>query len=234
VSANPAAAAEPPRLDHLVVAAATLEQGVRWCEGVLGVTPGPGGRHALMGTHNRLLRLEGRGFPGAYLEIIAIDPQAAPPGRARWFGLDARPASAAPALVHWVMRCDDVERRRAALRALGSDPGVPVAAGRATPGGELRWRITLRDDGVPQASGALPSLIQWDGPHPTAAMGAGGVALESLAIGPLPRDVRACLAVPGLGDTPGAGLRATLLTPRGRIVLDSAGPGAGTGRGAQP
>jgi hypothetical protein len=124
------------------------------------------------------------------------------------------------------------ERRSGALRALGADPGSPVAAGRATPGGELRWRITLRDDGVPQACGALPSLIQWDGPHPTTAMDAGGVALESLAVGPLPRDVRACLAVPGLGDAPLAGLRATLLTARGRIVLDSAG--AGTGRGAQP
>lgn len=215
------AGGEPPRLDHLVVAAATLEQGVRWCEGVFGVTPGPGGRHALMGTHNRLLRLEGDRFPGAYLEIIAIDPQAPPPGRTRWFGLDARVASAAPALVHWIMRCDDIERRSAALRAMGADPGTPVAASRATSGAELRWRITLRDDGMPQAWGALPSLIQWDGPHPTSAMAPGGVALESLAVGPLPREVRACLAVPGLGDTPGAGLRATLCTPRGRIVLDS-------------
>jgi hypothetical protein len=37
-----------------VVVAASLEQGVQWCERVLGITPGPGGEHALMGTHNRL------------------------------------------------------------------------------------------------------------------------------------------------------------------------------------
>jgi hypothetical protein len=44
-------------VDHLVVAADSLEQGVKWCEETLGVTPGPGGQHPLMGTHNRLLRV---------------------------------------------------------------------------------------------------------------------------------------------------------------------------------
>ncbi|MEO7742546.1 MAG: VOC family protein [Usitatibacter sp.] len=47
-------------LDHLVIAAATLEEGVRYVEAQLGVTMGPGGKHATMGTHNRLLSL-GRG-----------------------------------------------------------------------------------------------------------------------------------------------------------------------------
>jgi hypothetical protein len=44
-------------VDHLVIAAASLEEGVAWCEATLGVTPGPGGEHPLMGTHNRLLRI---------------------------------------------------------------------------------------------------------------------------------------------------------------------------------
>ncbi len=68
-------------IDHLVVGAQTLEQGVAWCEATLGVTPGPGGRHPLMGTHNRLLRIGAPQFPRAYLEIIAVDPEAPPPGR---------------------------------------------------------------------------------------------------------------------------------------------------------
>ena len=76
------------RLDHLVVAAASLEQGAAWCEATLGVVPGPGGVHATMGTHNRLLRIATEAFPDAYLEIIAIDPAAPAPGRPRWFGLD--------------------------------------------------------------------------------------------------------------------------------------------------
>jgi hypothetical protein len=210
-----------PALDHLVVAASSLEQGVRWCEGVLGVSPGSGGRHPLMGTHNRLLKFAPGHFAAAYLEIIAIDPEAPPPARPRWFGLDERARGAAPALVHWVMRCDDVDARAEALRGLGWDPGVPTAASRATPNGELRWRITLREDGQPQAAGALPALIGWQGPHPTATMPASGLALQSLSIGPLPPAVRARLDVPGLGDGARRGLQAVLLTPRGPIVLES-------------
>ena len=37
-----------------------------------------------MGTHNRVLGMAG----GMYLEVIAIDPDAAAPERPRWFGLD--------------------------------------------------------------------------------------------------------------------------------------------------
>ena len=37
-----------------------------------------------MGTHNRLLGLG----TNVYLEVIAIDTEAAPPARPRWFSLD--------------------------------------------------------------------------------------------------------------------------------------------------
>lgn len=65
-------------VDHLVVAAAGLDAGAAWLEAHLGAPLAPGGRHAAMGTHNRLLRLG----PRLYLELIAIDPDAARPGRA--------------------------------------------------------------------------------------------------------------------------------------------------------
>ena len=75
-------------VDHLVVAADTLDHGVQWCEATLGVTPGAGGEHALMGTHNRVLRIATSQYPRAYLEIIAINSAAKHPRRKRWFDLD--------------------------------------------------------------------------------------------------------------------------------------------------
>ena len=50
-------------LDHLVVACRSLDAGRAWCEATLGVVPLPGGRHALMGTHNLLLSLSSDRYP---------------------------------------------------------------------------------------------------------------------------------------------------------------------------
>jgi hypothetical protein len=130
------------RFDHLVIAARTLPEGAAWLESHLGVPLSGGGRHEGMGTHNRLLSLG----PGRYLELIAIDPDASPPGRARWFDLDA-PAmqlrlARGPALVTWAVRADDIEGALAATAA-GRPDILPMSRG------AYRWRI-----GVP-ASGAL-------------------------------------------------------------------------------
>ena len=67
------------RVDHLVVVAAALAEGVDWCERTLGVTPGPGGEHPLMGTHNRIFNISSPRHPRAYLEIIAINSGATRP-----------------------------------------------------------------------------------------------------------------------------------------------------------
>jgi hypothetical protein len=73
-------------LDHLVLAAHSLTQGVEYIREKLGVEPQGGGQHASQGTHNRLLRLD----RGCYLEIISIDPDGNRPGHPRWFDLDSR------------------------------------------------------------------------------------------------------------------------------------------------
>ncbi len=218
------------QVDHLVVAAATLAQGVAWCEATLGVTPGPGGRHALMGTHNRLLSLASEAFPLAYLEIIAIDPDA-PPGRARWFGLDEPALRArvevAPRLLHLVARTDALDAQRAAqvaAGAVGDDaPGVAIAASRDTPAGRLQWRILVRDDGRLAFGGALPTLIQWQGTHPADAMPPSGLTLRALVLGGLSRPLYAALDLAGasLQPAPRPALSVTLGTPRGEVVLSS-------------
>ena len=156
--------------DHLVVAARTVEEGAAWVESKLGVAPVPGGKHPVMGTHNRLLFIG----PGNFLEVLAIDPDAPAPGRPRWFDLDD-PAMAArlarsPALIHWVERTTDID---AALR----DYPQPVEV-LSLARGDYRWRIGVPKDGRRPAGGALPTLIQWEGKlHPADALPDSGVRL---------------------------------------------------------
>jgi len=220
-------------IDHLVVAARTLDEGVAWCEATLGVTPGPGGAHPLFGTHNRLLKLDGSGPPAAYLEIIAIDPKASPTRAAhqrRWFDLDdpamhARLAQHGPQLVHWVASVPDIGAAVAALQAIGIPRGPVVSASRQTPEGLLQWHISVRDDGQRLFNGALPTLIQWVGTHPTRHMPDSGVSLRQLRLRHAgAAGLRAALQVlrlEGLTVSDGpAGLTAELDTPaQGRVAL---------------
>ena len=210
-------------VDHLVVAAASLADGVAWCEATLGVTPGPGGQHPLMGTHNRLLKITTEAYPNAYLEIIAIDPEAPPPGRKRWFGIDTLDLSAGPRLVHWVGRSPMLDMHRWGLITVGHQPGDPLDASRETPAGTLSWQILVRADGALEAGGALPTLIQWRGSHATETMPDSGVTLQSLAvngIGPRARDVLRLRGVTVAAEDAPA-LRAVLRTPKGDITLES-------------
>ena len=221
--AAPTAAVE---IDHLVVAAHNLAQGLAWCEATLGVLPGAGGKHAFMGTHNRLLAIGSAAFPSTYLEIIAVDPGAPAPARPRWFGLDDRrlhqSLQHAPRLLHAVARAPDINRLRDRLVALGLDPGEALAAERDTPLGRLAWRILVRADGGIACGGALPTLIEWQGRHPSQAMAPSRVALRSVELGGLPRPVTDLLLLQGVTVVPsGPALRVMLDTPRGLVSLNT-------------
>jgi hypothetical protein len=220
-------------LDHLVVAAASLEQGVAWCASVLGVVPGPGGAHALFGTHNRLLRLDGA--TDAYLEIIAIDPAATPrraPPLRRWFDLDDADLQASllrhgPQLVHWVARTGEIGAAVERLAGQGWERGPVLEASRPTPQGVLSWRITVRDDGRRLADGALPTLIQWGDRHPARDLPPSGLSIRGLRGGGVHGPaVHGALEALGMGppwqldpDPRSAALVALLDTPRGPVVL---------------
>ena len=73
------------------------------------------------------------------------------------------------------MRSTQIERDRQDLIDAGWAPGELLRAAR----GPLSWQIVVRPDGRLEAGGALPTLIQWDGPHPTETMPATGLALRS-------------------------------------------------------
>ena len=208
------------RFDHVVIAARALEEGVDWVERRLGVTAGPGGRHDVMGTHNRLVALG----PGRFLEVLAIDPDAAPPLQPRWFELDT-PAMKArrargPALITWAARTDDLEGAIAAT--LQRRPEV-LALSR----GAFRWKIGVPADGSLELSGVSPTLLQWFTQHPTEVIPDSGCRLEALvlhhpeATAMVHRLRYAGLAAedPVQASHEGVGLEARIRTPRGLVEI---------------
>lgn len=223
-------------IDHLVIAAASLDAGVQWCEHTLGVTPGPGGQHPLMGTHNRLLNIASPAYPSTYLEIIAIDSgadQTINTGARRWFDLNCADlqrilAADGPRLIHFVASTSSATQGVQALESLGLDRGPLIKASRTTPTGLLAWHITVRDDGQRLMNGTLPTLIEWAGVHPTQAMAASGLTLQSLRAShpeaDLLRSAYRAIGLTSVGVSQGtANLIATLNTPRGVVTLESQG-----------
>ncbi len=230
-------------IDHLVIVAADLAQGVTWCEATLGITPAPGGEHKLFGTHNRLFKIATPAHPMAYCEIIAINPKAAPqmvPPSKRWFDMDNVALQAAvaiePRLVHFVVNTPDVRAACAALEVCDIDRGPARLATRHTNKGLLQWQITVREDGQRLFNGMLPTLIQWGQPgdaeplrlHPRNSLPRSRVTLQNITCThPQAAELKAAYAAIGLqGIAIHAGpanLTATLQTPKGVVTLESRG-----------
>lgn len=231
------------QIDHLVIVAKTLEQGVAWCEATLGITPAAGGEHAQFGTHNRLFKIATPAHPLAYLEIIAIDPnakKALSPDVKRWFDMDDAALKAAvakePRLAHFVVNTPNIQAGRTALKALDIDRGPAVQASRHSRKGILQWQITVRPDGQRLFDGTLPTLIQWGKPdaaeplrlHPRNSLPRSGVSLQSVVVThPTATKLQAAYAAIGLTgvtlETGPANLRVTLKTPKGLVTLNSQG-----------
>lgn len=196
-------------IDHLVIVATDLDAGAAAVEKSLGVAPGPGGRHPLMGTHNRLLSLG----ESAYLEVIAIDPDAAPPGRARWFGLDD--FDGPPMLAHWVLRVGDL------TAALGEAPiGMGEVIGFTRD--DLEWSMAVPRDGVLPGEGLIPALLQWNGATAAGRLPDSGCCLKRLVlchpeIDGIARDWPALADVAGVDMEAGREprLEAVIVTPMG-------------------
>ena len=210
-------------LDHIVVAADSLKQGVDYVRSCLGIEIPKGGFHRTMGTHNHLMQLGN----DAYLEVIAIDPEAKVPTRPRWFGLDDSLLRAAikqgPRLITWVMNTADI---RQLADSAGFDIGTPTALSRD----QLKWEIGLTDDGRLLAGGMLPYCIQWhSAPHPSRDMPDFDCLLQNLTIyHNRPRWITERLDAMGaahlvdveaIADSETAYLSASIDTPTGTVIL---------------
>lgn len=222
-------------LDHLVVAAARLGEGIDYVESLLGVRVPLGGKHPIMNTHNAVMQLG----PGQYLEIIAVDPEAGAAERPRWFALDTpqmrqRLEQEGAFLATWVIRSSDLAKTAA-------HSTVPLGEIHTMTRGTLSWKIALRPDGSMRWGGLFPNVIEWPaGPHPAERMQDLGVRLEGIVLRTgAPTRLAADLAAIGAdrlvaikptkrGHHP---LEATLTTAKGaRVTLTGGGTPDGADR----
>ena len=200
-------------IDHLVLAAPSLDIGCRAVEALTGVAPVFGGVHSGAGTHNALLSLG----PPTYLEVHARDPAQTdvPPSP-----LVPGDLGDEPRLVAFAVGCDDIDAAVAALRAAGmTGAGDPFGMARQRPDGAvLSWRLAFVGGRV---GGATPFLIAWDsGGSPAYEAPAGGQLVTLRAAEPDPAQARRALEVLGVDvlieSSPTTRLEATITTPSGR------------------
>ncbi|OED42964.1 hypothetical protein AB833_04960 [Chromatiales bacterium (ex Bugula neritina AB1)] len=214
------------KLDHLVIGAASLKQGVDYVKNKLGVDVPYGGAHMKMGTHNHLMRLGNNTF----LEIIAVNNETEPPVSPRWYGLDdpfiKQKIVIEPVLLTWVVNTKSIdELMRNSAFSTGSAERISRGA--------LSWYFGLPEDGRLLGGGMLPYAIEWQSDiHPSLNMADLGCALRQLEIyHPYPGWLSSCLESIGALDIVGvrqlpqntsAYLVAEISTPFGIKKLSSA------------
>jgi len=165
------------KLDHLTVIAPSLAEGVAHVRDCLGLDVPFGQRHEYMATYNHLLQLGG----SVYLEIVALDPEATPPERARWFGLDDQERVKADwddgrRLRGWVARTDDIDA------VLARHPGV-FGTKVALPTLNPSFDFAVPANGSLPLDGAAPSIIDRRGrPRAMATIADLGARLTSFTL----------------------------------------------------
>ena len=180
-------------IDHLVIGAAELDKATKQIQDFIKAEFLAGGKHPLMATHNRLIKLQ----HSLYMEIIAADPSASlpknPTRKNRWFSLDAgatqKRLSRAPQPLCWVVAVNDIEQTS---MHCGYNPGNVIEMTR----GNLKWKITVSENGDLPESGVLPILIEWPhGKHPTKTMPESNIFFEELALfHPHPSEIKHILS----------------------------------------
>ncbi len=164
------------RIDHLVIGAGSLTQGVEYVKDCLGVNIPYGGMHVKMGTHNHLMQLG----DNIFFEVIAINHEAKPPDSPRWFGLDdpfvRQQIEMQPTLLTWVVNTGSIKE-------LIQQARFSVGKAELISRGNLSWYFGLPEDGRLLAGGMLPYAIEWQTDiHPSVNMANLGCNLQGLEI----------------------------------------------------
>ncbi len=202
-------------IDHLVFAAPDLDQGVALIEEKLGVRAAAGGKHVGRGTHNALLSFGN----GAYLEIIAPDPEQGGVTMPLPFGLDANGPSR---LVTWAAQAPDIERRLEAARAAGYEGQLLTMSRELPDGSRLAWSLTFPPPKL--GGGVVPFLIRWEpGPHPSETSPGGCELVDLRGEHPDAEPVRKLLQAMDvelpIAEGPAPALIATVRGPNGVVEL---------------
>jgi len=198
-------------IDHFVLACADLATAEPQVAEALGSPAVGHGRHDFMGTQNALWRVG-----GAYLELIAIDPNGITPSHPRWFGLDSvnrAETLSRPRFITWMAASEDLDTDLA-KSPLPFEPAMNCARD------DLTWRVALPEGREPLGGGAYPHMIQWD-----AGVTPPGQALQDTGLSTASFDVIATAETVGaltqLGAAPlidrlkeGAGTQMTLTLTR--------------------
>ena len=148
------------KLDHIVFAASSLEEGTNFIENKLNSKLSDVGYHDFMGTHNRVIKVD----KSIYLEVIAINPCSEAPKEDRWFNLDnpklQQKLQNSPQIIGYVIETDDKEILKHFC--------APITASR----GDYKWNFAIPNleskflDLKLIQSGIIPNLISWKSNKP--------------------------------------------------------------------
>ena len=164
------------KLDHIVLAANTLEEGTSYLENKLHIKLSNIGYHKDMGTHNRVVKIS----KSVYLEVISIDPNCGHLNSKRWFNLDSLKLQSqlrkSPQVIGYVIENVDIKILKY------YEPFFKASRG------EYKWKFAmpgtkasiLADQSY--LNGIIPSLINWESEKPINKMQDNHLNLEKIQV----------------------------------------------------
>ena len=164
------------KLDHIVLAANTLEEGTSYIENKLRIKLSNIGYHKDMGTHNRVVKIG----KSVYLEVISIDPNCKQIKSKRWFNLDSSKLQSqlrkSPRVIGYVIE----NTTNKILKYY--EPFFKASRG------EYKWKFAMpcnnSNISADQSyqNGIIPSVINWESEKPIYKMQDNHLNLEKLEI----------------------------------------------------